>query len=870
MGARGRRAHPGAARGRGLGDGGRRRDRRAAARDRCRGPGADLFRFEPQELDELVTLEVGGSALFASRFRESAARALLLPRMNPTRRSPLWQQRQRSAQLLEVARKYPSFPIILETVREVLQDVYDLPSLHTLATDLQANRVRMVEVETDVPSPFARSLLFGYVAAFLYEGDSPLAERRAAALSLDPTLLAELLGRAELRELLDPEVIEQTELELQRLAPDRRARDAEGVVDLLRVLGPLTLAEIHARSSLSPIGVTEPIGDPNWDLSRALGELARANRVLRATVAGEERWAVIEDASRLRDALGVPLPIGVPSAFLDPVADPVGDLVSRYVRTHGPFTAADAAARLGLGVAVVLDALRRLAADRRAVEGEFRPGATGSEWVDAEVLRRLRARSLAALRSEVEPVPQRALGRFLPDWHHVGALELKGEAISGLSRDASAEARLGPRVTAPRPALRGVDGVVAAIEQLGGVALPASAWEALILPSRVRDFLPMMLDELTTTGEVLWSGRGELPGGDGWLALHLAESAPLTLPAPALDEPALADATELHDRILLALTGGGAFFFRQLQQTLAATGPADDTDLARALWDLVWAGLVTNDTLAPLRARLGATTYRPRKPTRRPGRPSAPASLRRPDMTSASRSSAPPTVAGRWSLLPQPETATTVRAAALAEQLLDRHGIVTRGAVQSEGVAGGFALAYKVLAGLEETGRTRRGYFVEGLGAAQFATPATVDRVRAFAPEPEEHDDLVALTLAATDPANPYGAAIGWPAPPADAGSGHRPGRKAGALVVLVDGGLALYVERGGKTVLDLLPHDDADRTVAARAAAAASLAATVRATGGRLRVEKVDGAFAVGTPLGDALVAAGFATTPQGLRLRG
>lgn len=410
-----------------------------------------------------------------------------------------------------------------------------------------------------------------------------------------------------------------------------------------------------------------------------------------------------------------------------------------------------------------------------------------------------------------------------------------------------------------------------------------------------------MLDELTTTGEVLWSGRGELPGGDGWVALHLADTAPLTLPLPspveppaarsvdsaaepgpaepatagptpaepATAEPTPADATELHDRVLLALTGGGAFFFRQLQQSLASGGPADDPDLARALWDLVWAGVVSNDTLAPLRARLGATSHRGGRPTRRPGRPSARTARRRPETAYAPSSSAP-TVAGRWSLLPQPETATTVRAAALAEQLLDRHGIVTRGAVQSEAVAGGFALAYKVLAGLEETGRTRRGYFVEGLGAAQFATPATVDRVRAFAPEPEDDDPPVAITLAATDPANPYGAALPWPSAPTEDGSRHRPGRKAGALVVLVDGGLALYVERGGRTVLDLLPRDDADRTAALRAAAATSLARTVRATGGRLRIERVDGAFAMGTPLGDALIEAGFAATPQGLRLRG
>jgi ATP-dependent Lhr-like helicase len=766
---------------------------------------------------------VGGSALFASRFRENAARALLLPRYNPGRRNPLWQQRQRSAQLLDVARKYPTFPIILETVREVLQDVYDLPALAALTSEIAARAVRLVDVETTSPSPFARSLLFGYVAAFMYEGDSPLAERRAAALSLDPTLLAELLGRAELRELLDPKVIEQTERELQRLDSDRHAKDAEGLVDLLRILGPLSTEELEARYIPR---VEEGPAQP--DASALLDELARSNRVIRATIAGQQRWAVVEDASRLRDALGVPLPIGVPTAFLDPVDDPVGDLVSRYVRTHGPFTAQDAADRLGLGVAVVADVLRRFAADRRVVEGEFRPGATGTEWVDAEILRRLRRRSLAALRSEVEPVPQRALGRFLPAWHRFGDL-------------------------------RGVDGLVAAIDQLSGVALPASTWESLVLPSRVRDYSPSMLDELTTSGEVLWSGRGELPGGDGWVALHLADAAPLTL-----FEPNLTEQGDLHGRIVDALAGGGAFFFRQLSTAVGLTDPVDDKDLAAALWDLVWAGLVGNDTLAPLRARLGATP-RPRAAvTRRPRRASALGSWRRPEMASAPYStalamSAPPTVAGRWSLLPAPEPNPTIRSAALAETLLERLGVVTRGAVVSEGVAGGFALAYKVLAGLEETGRTRRGYFVEGLGAAQFATPATVDRLRTFAADPEEGALPVAITLGATDPANPYGAALGWP----DV-EGHRPGRKAGALVVLVDGALEIYVERGGKTVLTFTADEQR------LAAAAESLTATIRRASGRLRVEKVDGEFSLGTPFGNALVAAGFAPTPQGLRLRG
>jgi ATP-dependent Lhr-like helicase len=768
-------------------------------------PGAELFVFETGELEQLVTDEVGGSALFASRFRECAARALLLPRYNPGRRSPLWQQRQRASQLLEVARKYPSFPIVLETVREVLQDVYDLPSLMSLTAQIANRSIRIVEAETESASPFARSLLFGYVAAFMYEGDSPLAERRAAALSLDPILLAELLGRAELRELLDPRVLEQTELELQRLAPDRKARDLEGVVDLLRVLGPLALAEIQFRT-------VEPESVAGW-----LDELTRAHRVLPARIAGDDRWAIIEDASRLRDALGVALPIGVPTAFIEPVVDPVGDLVSRYARTHGPFTAIAVAERFGLGVAVVIDALRRLGSDRRVVEGEFRPGASGSEWVDSEILRRLRSRSLAALRQEVEPVSQDTLGRFLPAWQHVS-----GDPNRGL--------------------LRGADGLLQIVEQLGGVALPASAWETLVLPARLRDYSQAWLDELTVSGEVLWSGMGALPGSDGWVSLHLAESAAVTL-APPTD----LETTELQRDILVALAGGGAYFFRQLG---AAVGSTDDRELATALWDLVWAGLVTNDTFAPLRSFLGGKASPRRAPRARAYRGRAQSLL--------SAQSGPPTVAGRWSLLPLAEGDTTIRAKATAEALLDRHGIVARGAVMSEGIRGGFALAYKVLSTFEETGRARRGYFVDGLGGAQFGTGATVDRLRQFARDPDALPELAAITLAATDPANAYGAALAWPAT-----EGHRPGRKAGALVVLVDGRLAAYIERGGKTVLTF--SDDE----AVLGAAASSLAATVRTGLGRLRVERVNGEFSIGTPFGTALTNAGFAPTPQGLRLR-
>lgn len=793
-------------------------------------PGAELFMFDRDELDAMVTEEVGGSALFAARFRECAARALLLPRRDPGRRSPLWQQRQRASQLLDVARKFPSFPIVLETVREVLQDVYDLPELGALTARIASRAVRVVETQTEVPSPFARSLLFGYVAAFMYEGDSPLAERRAAALSLDSSLLAELLGRTELRELLDPTVIEQTELELQRLVPERHAKDAEGVVDLLRMLGPLTEVEI-AQRSVTPFPASDGVGATSADdaLTTALQALAKTNRVLRVSIAGATQWAVIEDAARLRDALGTPLPIGVPIAFVEPVPDPVGDLISRYARTHGPFTLPDAAARFGLGTAVVYDTLRRLAADRRVVDGEFRPGATGTEWCSVEVLRRIRSRSLAALRQEVEPVDAATLGRFLPQWQHV----------------------IGAGGT-----LRGIDGLVQVIDQLAGVSLPASAWETMILPQRLPGYSPAWLDELTVSGDVLWSGNGVLPGSDGWVSLHLSDTARLTLA-----EPSATETTELQRSMLEALAGGGAYFFRQLGQ---AVGSMDDAALNTALWELVWSGLVTNDTIAPLRSFLGGPSA-----SRRPSR----ARNYRGRSLSVAQSG-PPSGSGRWSLLPLAEGDTTVRAKAMAESLLERYGVVTRGAVVAESVRGGFALAYKVLSGFEESGRARRGYFVEGLGAAQFATAPTVDRLRTFTVDAEAVPQHRAITLAATDPANPYGAALAWPreaAEPSDDAPavtdatprGHRPGRKAGALVVIVDGRLVVYIERGGKSALTF---SDDEETLSA---AARSIVRTVRERLSKLRIERIDGEFSVGSPFGILLADAGFAPTPQGLRLR-
>ncbi|MGN6440331.1 MAG: Lhr family ATP-dependent helicase, partial [Arthrobacter sp.] len=909
-------------------------------------PGAELFLFDPEELEQIVTAEVGGSALFASRFRECAARALLLPRQTPGKRQPLWQQRQRSAQLLDVARKYPTFPIVLETVRECLQDVYDLPALKDIAASVERRELRILQTTTQQPSPFAKSLLFGYVAQFLYEGDSPLAERRAAALALDSTLLNELLGRVELRELLDAKVIDATERELQRLAPDRRARGMEGVADLLRLLGPLAPEETAARlqgaaeadqetTAPGPAGNAAPPapeppseGDdpahteaepgpmPAATVAEAAAHLAalqRANRAIKVNIGGVERFAAVEDAARLRDAIGVPLPMGVPLAFIEPVADPLGDLVSRYARTHGPFTAAEAAARLGLGVAVVGTALKRLAADGRVVEGEFRPHVTStaaalpesaladaaplevgppeaaraagappidetaqptgetalppaetpapdiphsiaSEWCDAEVLRKLRRRSLAALRAEVEPVDASAYGRFLPAWQHVRT----------------------PGGGRGQPSLRGLDGIITAIDQLSGVPVPASAWEPLVLATRVSNYQPAMLDELMAAGEVLWSGAGALPGNDGWISLHLADSAELTLnPAPEF-EPG-----DAGQRLLDHLrNNGGGYFFRQLTEVAGGMDAVlGDQEVVAALWDLAWAGRITGDTFAPVRALIagGHTAHRQvaRAPRARAprlsrlGRSHGTGLMGSPGLAGGrygtQGATTPPTAAGRWSALPEPELDPTIHARATAELLLDRYGVVTRGSVMAEQILGGFGLMYKVLARLEEAGRCRRGYFIEHLGAAQFAVPATVDRLRSYSEDTQlAKGEPVALALAATDPANPYGAALPWPALQEDAGTGHRPGRKAGALVVLVDGALVLYVERGGKT---LLAFSEDDAVLAA--AGAALVGVVTRGAVDKLIMEKVNGHDLLDTPVAAALSSAGAYSTPKGLRIR-
>ena len=841
----------------------------------------DDLLLAPEEVADAVRTQLGGSTLFAARFREAAARSLLLPRRRPDRRQPLWQQRQRSGQLLSVAAKFPDFPVLLEAARECLQDDFDIEGLTRLMRDIATRRVRVVEVTTPTPSPFARSLLFGYTAQFLYEGDAPLAERRAAALTLDPTLLAELLGQqgsSQLADLLDPAAVERTEAEVTGRAPGRQARHLEDAADVVRRHGPLTTAELAER--------TRPELRPEVD--RWLAELAAARRVIRVRIgatAQPDHWAAIEDAGRLRDALGVALPVGVPVDFTDVVTDPLGDLVRRHARTHGPFTAADVAARLGLGVTVVADVLRRLEADGAVVVGRIRPeslGGTGEDFCDADVLRLIRRRSLAALRSEVEPVPPGALGVFLPRWQGVAA-------AGGTTRP------------------RGLDGLLRAIEQLAGAVVPASALESLVLPARVVDYDPRMLDELMASGEVLWAGHGSLAARDGLVSLHLASTADLTL--PLLDPEAVAaiadeapdpgagrapsgtglpaegfaspEGPRVERALLDILAGGGGFFLPSLvEQVRIRLGAGVATSAVRdALWELVWAGRATNDSMAPLRARLGAGggTAHPIRRTAPRARTMARLSLR----PEAGGAATGPDAVGRWSLLPGRETEPTVRARALAAQLLDRHGVLTRGVAGAEGTGAWYSVLYRVLAALEESGQVRRGYFVEHLGGSQFALPGAVDLLRQDAAELARDPGAAtlapdAVVLAATDPANPYGAALAWPDPAsADARVGgpaaarHRPGRKAGAVVVLVGGTLVLYLERGGRTLLSFTDDE------AALLGAARALADTARGGAlGRLTLSRADGAAVLDRetlagPLARALAEAGFGVTPRGLRLR-
>lgn len=754
-------------------------------------PGVDLITVDPDRLEELVTAQLGGSALFAARFREAAARALLLPRRNPRARAPLWQQRMRSAQLLNVAAQYPDFPIVLEAVRECLTDVFDLPTLKRLHEDIAARRVRVVEVETAEASPFARNLLFGYLGQFVYEGDQPLAERRAAALALDPGLLAELLGSDALAALLDPAVADAVEDDLQALSPDRRARTVEQLADIVRIGGPYTAAEARARS------------ETGLDVEAAIEALVEQRRLARVHWAGSYWIVDAADLALLRDAIGVPIPPAYPTP--EPEERPLDRLLIRWARTHGPSSPAVFAARYAIGAGVVGQAVADLVARGVLIRGRYFEDAP-EQFCHPTVLAQIKRRTLAALRKEVEPVQQVSFALFLTQWHELGELH-------------------------------GVDGTLAAVELLSGYPLPASMLETAILPARVTDYRPAYLDELLAGGEISWTGAGAIGAGDGWVRLWAGRPTPVVGPDP--DEP-----TPLAVSILARLEAGGAWFFDDLVDADAASR-ADHLD---AIWELVWAGRVTNDSLTALRSRTAGGVVRPQRVAR----------VRRGGLVRARLRPPTPGAAGRWSAV---RPAGAEAATQTLVDRLDRYGVLTRGSVLAEDPRGGYAPTYRALADAEERGLCRRGYFVEGLGAAQFALPGAVDRLRAVEAKraAPDHDPTQSrpLVLAATDPANPYGASLPWPSSPA-----HRPTRKAGALVVLSGGRLIGYVERGAKT---LLTFDAAAGGDLARALA------DVTALGwlGRVTIRTVDAKPAFDHPIAEALVAAGFAMNPQGYRLR-
>ncbi len=790
-------------------------------------PGAELALVEPDELDDLIVTELGSSALFGARFRENAARALLIPRAYPGRRSPLWQQRLKAQSLLEVARRYGDFPIVLETYRECLRDVLDVPGLASLLRALHRRELSLVEVETPTASPFASSLLFDYVATYMYEGDSPNAERRAAALSLDRDLLRELLGQEELRELIDPGALDRVEADLQRTSEHTRAGNRDALHDALRWLGDLTAAEAQQRLL------------PGVDADTLLTTLERERRAIAIRVAGDRRWIAAQDAGLYRDALAVVPPGGLPAGFLADVPDALAQLVARYARCHGPFTTAQLRERYGVDTSA---ALRELERAGMLVRGELRPGGSEREWCDPEVLRRLRRASLAALRREIEPVDRATFARFAADWQ-------------GIDRRP--------------PGGAGVDRLREVLVALQGLALPVETWERDVLPRRCGAYSPSWLDSLCIAGELVWVGAGALGRHSGRVALYFRDDAPLLGPPPTARSAELdgAEHQALRERLR-----AGACFFSDLLVDLDL--PAET--LQDALWDLAWAGEATNDAYAPLRApRL--TLARPSAPARAlsaPERAGHARPARRGSRFAARRRGTAAQVQGRWSLTAPlfrdasgGEPDARERRRAQAELLLERYGIVTREVVLAEGIPGGFAALYGELAALETLGVARRGYFVEGLGGAQFALPGAVERLRAG----RERPDPRPLVLAAVDPAQPYGAALPWPPDPRGERTGRRPdgaarrrtARVAGAYVVLCDAEPVLYVERAGRGLLTLV--DDDERI----ASALTALAEQVR-TGKirRLGIERIDGEPVGGSRWVALLVELGFRTGPRRLTL--
>jgi ATP-dependent helicase Lhr and Lhr-like helicase len=794
-------------------------------------PVVDPILLEPEEAAELVLRQLGSTALFAAKFRESAARALLLPRRRADGRTPLWQQRKRAYDLLSVASQYASFPIVLEAYRECLRDVFDMPALMETLRNIGNRSLRVHTVDSRTPSPFASALLFSYVANYIYDGDAPLAERRAQALSIDQDQLRELMGDADLRELLDIHAIEETEEQLQCVAETYRARNMDGVHDLLLRLGDLTRSELRLRC------VTEEVAD-------TVGKLMRVRRVLEIGVAGEKRLIAAEDAARYRDALGVPLPPGLPSAFLQEAPNALVDLVRRFARTHGPFTTKEAAARFALPIEGVEAVLQGLVQTGRVVEGGFRPGGIHREWCDNEVLRAIRRRSLARLRKEVEPVEQRTLARLFTRWQGV---------------------------VQPR---RGLDALLDVIENLQGAPLPASILETEILPARLLGYKASDLDTLIAAGEVVWVGMDPIGERDGRIGLYLAEKISALWPIVP-QQPVQKVSADEEGKVIASVASAsretelveylkrhGASFFQDLHDGVGGGYPGETLE---ALWSLVWKGLLTNDGMAALRAYCERpSTSNSRKPARRVNQ----------QAVFRSRRTTPPTGQGRWALngaaFAEGRSATEW-SHAIAQQLLTRYGVVFRETAHAENLPGGFSAIYDVMKALEESGKIRRGYFAADLGATQFAMPAAVDLLRSLRVQ-QDPERVEMLQLAATDPANPYGALMRWPAAP-DEGSSLT--RSVGARVILYDGTLVAYLRRGNPNLQVFLPDEEPQRSHVTRRLAD-FLVERVQGERGEddagragMLISTVNGVAVAESVMARALLDAGFAAGAMGFNVR-
>jgi ATP-dependent Lhr-like helicase len=774
-------------------------------------PPISMFFPAPDEVERLVIDNLSGSALFAARFRENAARALLLPRKQPGKRTPLWMQRKRSADLLQVASRYRSFPIILETYRECLRDVFDLPALIELLTQVADRRVRVREVQSTSASPYAAALVFTWIGSFLYDDDQPRAERRAQALALDYAQLRELLGDAQLRELLDRDAVAEVELLLQRLDPRRAIRELDHVHDALRELGELSREQLRERC----------VPEGRDLLDAWVDRLIQERRVAEVTIGGERRMIAAEDAGRYRDALGSVPPNGLPQAYLELVAAPLEDLVARYARTHVPFTAGDVARRFGLGVGPVHAVLEALRGQDRLLEGEFMPGGREREWCDVEVLRRLKRASLAKLSAAVEAVEPRLYARFLPSWHRI---DWPGE---------------------------GLDELVGVIEQLQGVPIPFGDLERAVLPARVRGYQPGMLDQLCASGELVWRGFEALGNDDGRVALYLSGHYAALAISPGGDPDAVAG--ELAGKLRALLDRRGAMFFVDLERELGGFR----NELLVTLWDMVWAGELSNDTFAPLRSRARSTASQAKARSFARRRPSLHGQLQH-------RRAGPPGSEGRWSLLQRSDErpSETERVTALSVQLLERFGVVTREAVRTAGVPGGFTAHYPIFKAMEQAGKIRRGYFIAGMGGAQFGLPGAEDRLR------EQGEDAPIVILSACDPANAYGAALPWPRRE----GGAKPQRVAGAHVIMFEGHLLAWLSRTEKSLLSFIdPEQIPDPATRERCAGylAQALLALLHQDQGRRKamlLEKIDDEFANQHRLADELCKLGFRKTHDGL----